>query len=44
MEQDDTKKTDNKQPDNKPTSDAQPINSNKKMNSLGPDILWEEIP
>ena len=25
-------------------SDAKPINDDKRRHSLGPDLLWEEIP
>jgi hypothetical protein len=32
-----------KKRDNQPISDAKPISSDKKRNSLGPDLLWEEI-
>ena len=32
-----------KRQDNQPISDAKPISSEKKRNSLGPDLLWEEI-
>ena len=34
----------NKQPVKKPDSDAAPIIREKRRNSLGPDILWEELP
>jgi len=33
-----------KRHEKKPNSDAAPIIREKRRNSLGPDILWEELP
>jgi len=41
---DDKEKTNSKETDKQQKSDAKPIVEEKRRHSLGPDLLWEELP